>query len=302
MLRDMPRPVFKAPPFFCRQHPLLLLLLTALALFLAYAATTKAPARAAASPARNFVQPTRIISLAPALTEMLYAIDKGAQVVGVSAYSDFPAAAKSKPVVGDALHVDEERIIALRPDLILVAEGDKARLDRLRRLTHASVELLPTKHVSDIWSNLLALGALTGKVSRAAEVTHKLQQQVAAIAKPRQTPKKAVFYMVWDQPLMTAGKDSYLNDLIELAGGRNVAATSTQGSYPSFSWELLLAADPDVILGPANLATGLKDVAGRYPNLKAVRSGHVRALPDDVVSRPGPRVVLALAAVEAAMH
>jgi iron complex transport system substrate-binding protein len=271
------------------------MLMCALALYLAYAASLGEPARAS-------VLPRRIISLAPALTEMLYAIDLGPQVVGVSAYSDFPAAAKTKPVVGDALHVDEERIIALRPDLIVVAEGDQGRLDRLRRLTHAPVHLLPTRHVGDIWTNLRALGTLTGKATRAAEVSRNLQGQVRALTKPKQMPPKAVFYMVWDQPLMTAGQDSYLNDLIELAGGRNVAAGATQGSYPAFSWELLLAANPDVILGPGTLATGLKDVAGRYPQLKAVRSGHVRTLPDDVVSRPGPRVALALAAVEAAMR
>jgi iron complex transport system substrate-binding protein len=216
----------------------------------------------------------------------------------VTTYCNYPAAAASKPKIGDALHLNEERVISLHPDLIVAIEGDRARLQRIGKLTGARVQVLPTKHVNDIWANFRTLGTLTGKASEAAAQTAKLQARVKALtARPTGTK---VFYMVWDQPLMTAGQDSYLNDLITLAGGKNVVAD--RGSYPSFSWEALLAANPDVILGPQNMAKGLKALEGRYPALQAVKAHKLRTLPDDVISRPGPRVAEALAAVRAALR
>lgn len=277
-----------------------MLLLSALAIYLAYAATASRPAHAAT--AAHVAIRHRVVSLAPALTEMLYALGEGPEVVGVSAYSDFPADARKKPVVGDALHVNEERVAALRPDVIVAAEGDAARLDRLAKLTGAHTQLLPTRHVADIWANMKALGKLTQHEPQAAARVAALQARLHRLARPAGARPIKVFYMVWDQPLMTAGRDSYLNDLIELAGGRNVAAAASGGSYPSFSWETLLAADPDVILAPTKLAKSLDSLSSRYPGLTAVKHRRVRTLPDDLISRPGPRVAEALAAVEAALR
>jgi len=277
----------KAIAFSCRQHPLILLLLALLALLLCSPAHAQPPAR-------------RIVSLGPALTEMLFALGLDQQVVGVTTYCNFPAAALAKPKIGDALHLNEERVIALHPDLIVSVEGDRARLDRIAKLTGARLQVLPTRHVQDIWNNFRTLGALTGRASEAAAQTARLQARVASLTAKPGGARPAVFYMVWDQPLMTAGQDSYLNDLITLAGGRNVVVD--RGSYPGFSWEALLAANPDVILGPRNMASGLKGLEAKYPGLKAVQSHRLRTLPDDVISRPGPRVAEALAAVRAALR
>ncbi|MDB5101014.1 MAG: putative Vitamin import system, periplasmic binding protein BtuF [Cyanobacteria bacterium RYN_339] len=279
----MKLPAFKR----CVQHPIVVLVLALLALLLSNNAHAASPAR-------------RIVSLGPALTEMLFALGLDQQVVGVTTYCNFPAAALAKPKIGDALHLNEERVISLRPDLIVSVEGDRTRLDRIAKLTGARLQVLPTRHVNDIWGNFRTLGALTGRAAEAAAQTAKLQARVAALtAKPGGT-SPGVFYMVWDQPLMTAGQDSYLNDLITLAGGRNVVMD--RSSYPSFSWEALLAANPDVILGPRNMDKGLKALEGRYPALKAVQGHKLRTLPDDVISRPGPRVAEALAAVRAALR
>lgn len=285
------------PNFKCHQHPLLVLLLAALALYLATVAVDEPAARAAGARGGTSL---RIVSLAPALTEMLFALGLGGSVVGVSAYSDFPAAAKKLPIVGDALHVDDERVIALRPTLIVAAEGDSAALERVGKLAGARTLLLPTRHVTDIWTNMRALGVAAGQASRANALTARLTARVKAIAARAGKARPAVFYMVWDQPLMTAGRDSYLNDLIGLAGGRNVTA-SLAGSYPTFSWEALLAANPDVVLAPLTMKVRLVGIADRYPTLTAVRTHRIRTLPDDIVSRPGPRVAEALEAVERAL-
>jgi iron complex transport system substrate-binding protein len=108
--------------------------------------------------------------------------------------------------------------------------------------------------------------------------------------------------MVWDQPLMAAGPDSYLDDLIQLAGARNVVKAGAGNSYPAYSWESLLAANPAVILGPRNMAGPLKKLEARYPHLQAVKAHRVRTLPDDLISRPGPRVVEAFEAVASALR
>ncbi|HEY9723906.1 MAG TPA: helical backbone metal receptor, partial [Oscillatoriaceae cyanobacterium] len=244
--------------------------------------------------------PLRIVSVGPDLTEMLYALGLGNCIVGVDSYSDYPPAARQKPHVGGAVDLSDEAVIAARPSLIVSVEGDRAHLDRLGRLTGARVAVLETHHVRDIWANLKELGALTGAHARAETLTHTLETQLAAHT-AHGTRHPSVFYMVWDKPLMTAGGDSYLDDLIALAGGRNIAH-GAKGAYPPYSWEAVLAADPDVILGPRTLAASLDALKQRYPFLRAVRSGHVRTLPDDLISRPGPRVVQALEAVEAALR
>ena len=142
-------------------------------------------------------QDRRIVSLGPALTEMLFALGLDQQVVGVTTYCNYPAAAAAKPKIGDALHLNEERVIALHPDLIVAIEGDRTRLDRIGKLTGARVQVLRTRHVNDIWANFRKLGALTGKASEAVVnafreaarrqgVISNLNAQVAALAKERQ--------------------------------------------------------------------------------------------------------------------
>lgn len=281
---------FKAPPFRCRQGlGLILAVLAFLALFLC----RSTPAHAARAP--------RILSLAPAITEMVYALGLDQSLVGVTSYCNYPPAALKKPRVGNALDLNEELVVSLKPELIFATEGDKSRLERLGRLTHARVFVLPTKHVADIWANLRTIGKLTGTQARAEQEVKSLQARLKAASARATKAHPTVFYMVWDKPLMTASADSYLNDLITLAGGKNVAASAAGGSYPSYSWEALLAADPQVILGPKNMASALMGLKTQYPSLQAVKANRLRTLPDDLISRPGPRVVQALEAVESAL-
>jgi iron complex transport system substrate-binding protein len=282
---------FKAPPFKCRQGIGLIVAALVLLLVLIVRST---PAHAASSP--------RILSLAPAITEMVYALGLDPELVGVTSYCNYPPAALKKPRVGNALDLNEELVVSLKPELILATEGDKGRLERLGKLTHARVLVLPTKHVADIWSNMRTIGKLTGTQARAEKEVKSLQARLKAAAARATKAHPSVFYMVWDKPLMTAGGDSYLNDLIALAGGKNVAAVSAGGSYPGYSWEALLAQNPQVILGPQNMASALKSLKRQYPSLQAVKGDRLRTVPDDLISRPGPRVVQALEAVEAALR
>lgn len=289
--RSSGRP-FKAPPFSCRQGlgiALVVLILTLLFF--------TRPAGAAAPGAR-------ILSLSPAATEMVYKLGLDNRLVGVTTYCNYPPAAKQKPRVGAALDLNEEMIMALKPDLILTTEGDKARYARLGQLTRAKVLTLSTRHVDDIWRDMHLIGEHTGMGARANREVGALQTRLKGVVAslPKRKAAPTVFYMVWDKPLMTAGPNSYLGDLITLAGGRNVVAAMPGNAYPPYSWEAFLAKDPQVILGPQNMAASLQALKTRYPHLQAVKAGRVRALPDDLISRPGPRVVEALEAVAAALR
>lgn len=286
---------FRAPAFNCRQGALI----AALALLLCALVFRGAPAKAAdRAPAR------RILSLGPALTEMVFALGAGDRLVGRTTYCNFPAAALKVPAVGGATGWNEELVVSLRPDLILALEGRRGEVDRLARLSGASLEILPTSALPDIWRNLARIGVLVGEEARARRLVADLHGQVERRRKAAaaRAERPTTFYMVWDQPLMAAGPRSYLGDLITAAGGRNVVPASAPGSYPAFSWEALLAADPDVILAPKDRQASLDALRTRYPGLKAVKAGRLRTLPDDLISRPGPRVVQALDAVEGALR
>lgn len=286
---------FRAPSFSCRQGAIIV----ALALLLCALVLGPAPAGAReASPAR------RVLSLGPALTEMVFAVGGGDRLVGRTTFCNHPAAATKLPAVGGATGWNEELVVSLRPDLILALEGRTAEVARLARLTGARLEVLPTQQLADVWRNMTRIGALVGEPARAGRVVGELRKQVEARRKAAAARRErpSVFYMVWDQPLMAAGPRSYLGDLIAAAGGRNIVPASAAGSYPTFSWEALLAANPDVILAAQDRKAALAQLEGRYPALAAVRAGRLRTLPDDLISRPGPRVVQALDAVAAALR
>jgi iron complex transport system substrate-binding protein len=282
---------WRTSAFYCRQGAIIV----ALALLLFALMFRPAPVRAETS-AR------RVLSLGPALTEMLFAVGGGDRLVGRTAFCNYPAAATKAPVVGAATGWNEEVVLSLKPDLILALEGQNQAVERLARLTKARLEVLPTTQLADVWRNLARIGALVGEGPRATRLVADLRAQVEARRKAAAARREhpTVFYMVWDEPLMAAGPRSYLGDLLTVAGGRNVVPAGP-ASYPTFSWEALLAADPDVLLAAKDRAAALQAMKARYPRMKAVKAGRLRTLPDDLISRPGPRVVQALDAVAAAI-
>lgn len=253
-----------------------------------------APPPAAPTPAG-----ARVVSLAPACTETLFALGAGEQVVGVSDFCNYPEAAKAKPRVGSLFGLSVEKLVSLRPTAIVAPDGSNAAADQAAAQTHAKLLKLGASRLADVYANIRTLGALTGRAREASALEGRIRAEIAAV-KPVSPPRR-VFYMVWDTPLQTAGRASYLDDLLQLAGGRNVASALSAG-YPLFSAEALLAADPDLLLAAEHEKAGLSALAERYPRLKAARTGAVRTLPDDLISRPGPRVALALREVRAALE
>jgi len=245
--------------------------------------------------------PRHIISLAPSVTEILFAVGAGGKVAGDTPYCDWPPAARTLPHVGGPITPNAEKILALRPDLIILADQTlpRARADALAARWRAPVYVTAAATYAQVERDVAALGALAGSPRATADALARMRAAQAVVRRAVQgRPRPRVFVIVWDKPLMTAGGGSFIGDLIRLAGGVNVAEHMGE-SYPSYSPERLLREQPDVVL------TGINRKALDIPGaraLRAVQQRHVFAVTGDWTDRPGPRLGLGLLAVAKALH
>jgi iron complex transport system substrate-binding protein len=234
----------------------------------------------------------RIVSLAPHLTEQLFAIGAGDLIVGTTDFADFPEAAKSLPRVARAHSVDLERVSATRPDLVLVwgSGFPPATVDAVRRLGVPTFVSEPAR-LADIATSLERLGALTGRSPEraAADFNAKL---VALRDRYRGRREVRVFYQVWNDPLMTLGGRHVVSEGIALCGGRNVFADLAPIA-PRVSTEAVLAADPEVIVTaePGARPSGALAMWQRFERITAVRRMLLVTLDADRINRHGPRIV-----------
>jgi iron complex transport system substrate-binding protein len=246
----------------------------------------------------------RIISLSPATTEILFAIGAGPMVVGVSDYCNYPPEVTQRPRVGAVMTLNLEKTLSLKPDLFITTDGNPRFYERLDRLSKAQIVQVSSVTLASVVKNIRDLGQVTGREAQADALANRIQtglQKAQAQAKARKK-RPRVFYMVWGEPLITAGPGAYLDDLIRTAGGVNAVRDLPAGNpYPPYSWEALVAADPDVILAPRHLKPTLDRLRRTQPGMKAVKSGRLVMLDDDLVSRPGPRVLEALGQVSKAI-
>ncbi|HKP11141.1 MAG TPA: ABC transporter substrate-binding protein, partial [Blastocatellia bacterium] len=192
--------------------------------------------------------PQRIVSLAPSITETLFALGLGDRVVGVTSYCDYPPEATAKEKVGDTLRPSVERIVALRADLVIASTASQLEqfVHKLGDLGIAVYVSNPRK-VADVAETIARLGELTGATERARQLSSDLQNRMAAIdARVRAAPRPRVLILLGTEPLITAGGGTFVNDLIERAGGDSVAARET-AEYPQYSLETAVASRPEVI-------------------------------------------------------
>lgn len=242
-------------------------------------------AKAAAPP-----QP-RLISLAPNLTEIAYAAGAGSLLVGTVEFSDYPAAAKVVPRVGDAWRVDPERVLELRPDVVLVwPTGTPATtISRLRSLGLNVVEV-PTQSLADVPRALRQVGRLAGTLVVAERTARDFETRVAQQrARFARRPPLSVFIQIDDEPIYTVNGQHVISEIVALCGGRNVFADLPQLA-PPISAEAVLAADPQVILSTDDTIANPLELWDRWPRLRAVRSGNVFKLSSDLVTRASPRL------------
>ena len=241
----------------------------------------------------------RVISLAPHTTELIYAAGGGARLVGAVSYSDYPPEANALPRVGSNSALDLERIVSLKPDLIVVwRHGNDARqLEKLRELGIALFVSEPHK-VDDVATNLERLGTLLGTETTARAAAQRYRDAIARLrARYAARPVVSVFYQVWDRPLLTLNGAHIVSDAIALCGGRNVFG-NLAARVPTVSVEAVVAANPEAIVTAAKGATAptadapLPDLARwrAWPRMTAVARGNLFAIDGDLINRPGPRL------------
>ncbi|MCH7829345.1 MAG: cobalamin-binding protein [Proteobacteria bacterium] len=236
----------------------------------------------------------RIVSLAPNLTELMYTIGAGDQLVGVSAWSDYPQEALDLPVVGDAFSVDQERLALVNPDLLLVWEsGTPARTIEQLRATGYRVASIRTRGLDDIADAMLRLGALTGRTDEAARAAAEfraglwsLQERFAGLDPIR------VFYQVSARPLFTVNKEHYVSKLISICGGENIF-NDLNDLAPTVDVEAVVDRNPEVMLASTDAGDNAFDEWERWPEIAANRFGNQFLLPADEIGRATARLIIA---------
>jgi iron complex transport system substrate-binding protein len=213
-------------------------------------------------------RPARIVSLAPNLTEILFALGLEKEVAGVTLFCDWPREALDKPKVGGFINPSLEAILALDPDLVLAtADGNRAEdVDRLAALGLA-VFVIDTRSVAEIIDSILVIGRLTGTGDRARELADRIAGRLRLVAESlRDRPALPVFVALGRNPLITAAAGTFVDELVTLAGGRNVVDSPTV-KYPAFSLEQLVAADPAVIVSAIGSPASGAEAAARWQGL-----------------------------------
>jgi iron complex transport system substrate-binding protein len=251
------------------------------------------------------LRPERIVTLAPNLTEIVYAVGAGNLLVGNTTYCDYPAEAKEVTKVGDTLHPSIERIIALRPQLILVSTASQLETFT-RQLDEQQIAVYVTDphDLEGVFRSVAAVGDLLDRREESARVSNELRARAAKVEEAVKTsPPLSVFYQLSAEPLYTAGRDSYITDLIARAGGRSVTR-DVPGAWPRYSDEAALASKPEAIvmatggsMGEAN-----REIAASLKNSPAAKAGKIIQINGDFLSRPGPRLVDGLEQMAQALH
>lgn len=261
--------------------------------------------------------PARIVSTSPSITETLYALGLGPRVVGVTTFCNFPPEARSKPKVGTFLEPDYERILQLKPSLVLVIKNPVGVTARLRSLG-LKAEELDMDNIQSILSSIARIGRLTGSGPSARRLAESLRRDLDSVRSTVAARKNrtSVLFLVGRAPgtlqsMVGAGPGTFLDELLRLAGGVNILASSPI-QYPKVSLEQILASDPDVIIdmGDYAHATGADEKRRRqelalwkpYARLKAVRSGGIHAVTNSHFVVPGPRMAEAARDILGFLH
>jgi iron complex transport system substrate-binding protein len=240
--------------------------------------------------------PLRIVSLTPGATEMLFAAGAGAELIATVEYSDEPPAARQVPRIGDVAAVDMERLVALRPDVVVAwpAGGNPAQREKIAGL-HIPLYQQQLERLADIPASLRRLGALAGTPAAAEQAARAIEARLAALTRTYGAAgarRPTVLLQVWNRPVYTVGGRHLMSDALELCGARNVFADLAEAG-PVVDTEAVIARNPDIILAAAPPGEGAAWLADwrRFPTLAAVRNGRLVAFEDQALSRLGPSVI-----------
>jgi iron complex transport system substrate-binding protein len=247
----------------------------------------------------------RFVSLAPNLTEIIYAIGAGDGLVGRTTYCNYPAEATKVEEVGDTLKPSIEKIIALRPQVVFVSTASQLEAFTSElEAHHIAVYVTDSHDLEGVFRSIERIAGLLKRRPIADELLKQLRARVSTVEdRVKLRPPVRVFYQVSDEPLYTIGREAYITDLIRRAGGSSVTA-DVPGAWPRYSAESALAARPDAIVLPTGGSLGdtNSNVASALKRSPAVANGRVYKINADHLSRPGPRLVDGLEDLARALH
>jgi iron complex transport system substrate-binding protein len=236
----------------------------------------------------------RVISMAPHITELLFAAGGGARIIGAMNYSDYPQEARKIPLIGSNSQIDMERVIAMKPDLLIVWQsGNTAR--QIAQLESLGIPVFHSEPRSfeAVETNLLRFGRLLGTEQLAGQAAAQFRAKVDRLrTRYASRPPVTVFYQAWDNPLFTLNGEQIASDAIRLCGGRNIFA-ELKTIAPQVGTEAVLQADPEAIVGGKRYTPQDRGLSiwQPYRGLRAVRRNNLFTLDGEMITRPGPRVV-----------
>jgi len=244
----------------------------------------------------------RIISMAPNVTELLFAIGLDEEIAGVTDFCDYPEAAKSKPKIGGYFNPNIEAILLLEPDLIVATPDgySKGRVEKLDS-TGVAVFIVNSQSVDEMLETILILGKVAGKSDTAEPLVDKLQKRVRAVRDSVESiPKEKrpkVFYEIGHDPIITAGPGTFIDHLITTAGGVNIAGDAATG-WPRYNVEAIITKEPDIIITAPHVSSGDKDQIEsrtnawkKYRTIPAVKNNRIYPVDSNLLMRSGPRLV-----------
>ncbi|MFB3894962.1 MAG: cobalamin-binding protein [bacterium] len=254
----------------------------------------------------NHFPPQRIISVAPNITEILFALGLEKQIVGVTDFCDYPAAAKSIPKIGGFSNPNLEKIISLKPDLVVItADSNQDAMTKQLWQLKVPVYIINSQTIFGIMTTIRKLGEVTGTNTTANNLTQQLEHRIELVhLKVKALPKPKVLFLWSEKPLITAGQGTFTDNLIELAGGINIAQAS-KIKYPKYSLEEIIRQQPEVII-IANMQNQIDaSVYSRWQQwsqIPAVRNHRVFSINSDLMARPSPRIIDGLEELEKLIH
>lgn len=251
--------------------------------------------------------PERVVALAPSVTEIVYALQEEGRLVGVTRFSNYPAAAQHLPKVGSYVHLDVERVVALRPDLC-IAVKDGNPIASVEQLLAVGIPVFAVDPVDleRVMQSVTAIGTILNADARARAVVSDMRRRMAAVqARISQTDRRPrVFFQIGISPIVSVGDNTFINTLITMAGGINVAAGTSP--YPRFSREQVIALAPEVMvissMARQAVFEQVKTEWMQWPAIPAVRDEAIHIAPPDLFDRPSPRLVTALELLARFIH